>query len=500
MGILKLSEENADVAAELHTIDFVEELYHEGCRLLDKGLPILPANNKNPCNAAGEPARGWPRVVCTAQRLRRGLDGALKPRQNPRRKKPLSSEPGICLRMGKEAGLIDIETDDSSEREAVDHLFRDVESPHTVSFVSRRGRHDLYCWDARLDVLGGTFKYTTPNGKSVTLRIGGDGKGAQSAIPLTPGRFWLPRQSPDEISPAPLPEVIIQRLLEQARSKAQGTKRPKNVQTVRTKRKPKAENPPTARKTELPKPGLESPGLESWFKRDESPIFDNSVQSVLTVGNGSGQQPQVHTEDTRQEARGSAVEEGVESVGCSADLVGLAVERTLPTEPGQRHRKLFEFARHIKALPDFSEIVTRDDLKPIARRWYTAALPFISTKDFEETLIDFLEGVGKVKYLGDQGPLHILYRQAMEKPFPAITANYQAESIRQLIALCAELQRENLGQPFFLACRSAGAVLGITHSLAAKYLRLLVRSKVLEEVTKGGRGKASEYRYQPKLI
>jgi hypothetical protein len=48
-----------------------------------------------------------------------------------------------------------------------------------------------------------------------------------------------------------------------------------------------------------------------------------------------------------------------------------------------------------------------------------------------------------------------------------------------------------------LDCRTAGLILGISHVLAWKWFRLLKRDKVLDCITTGHRGKASEWRYLP---
>ena len=49
--------------------------------------------------------------------------------------------------------------------------------------------------------------------------------------------------------------------------------------------------------------------------------------------------------------------------------------------------------------------------------------------------------------------------------------------------------------PFFLDCRTAGRLLRVRHTVAWRWLRLLVRDHLLECVTVGKRQRASEYRY-----
>jgi hypothetical protein len=66
-----------------------------------------------------------------------------------------------------------------------------------------------------------------------------------------------------------------------------------------------------------------------------------------------------------------------------------------------------------------------------------------------------------------------------------------------LVGLCAELQRVAGDRPFFIGCRSAGKLLGITFQRAAKYLRRLCADGTLVRLTRGTQasGRASEYRY-----
>ena len=92
----------------------------------------------------------------------------------------------------------------------------------------------------------------------------------------------------------------------------------------------------------------------------------------------------------------------------------------------------------------------------------------------------------------------MLRMQAVD--FTVAAERYEDESLRRLVGLCAELQRRaGNGEPFYLACRAAGAQLSIDHKLANKWLRLLVRDRVLVEVEKGKRRRATTFRYVGEL-
>jgi hypothetical protein len=88
---------------------------------------------------------------------------------------------------------------------------------------------------------------------------------------------------------------------------------------------------------------------------------------------------------------------------------------------------------------------------------------------------------------------------AARRSVPDVAQKYRSPGLRLLVSLCAELQRQADGRPFFLGCRSAGALLVVPYGRAAKWLRVLVTDGVLHLVSVGSRGtgKASEYLYAP---
>ena len=91
--------------------------------------------------------------------------------------------------------------------------------------------------------------------------------------------------------------------------------------------------------------------------------------------------------------------------------------------------------------------------------------------------------------------VEVLERAAQSTPLCAM--QFESDKVRLLISLCRELQRGAGDQPFFLGCRSAAELLGESPRQAAKWLRMLTESDVLELVSQGGpiSKRASEYRY-----
>ena len=78
---------------------------------------------------------------------------------------------------------------------------------------------------------------------------------------------------------------------------------------------------------------------------------------------------------------------------------------------------------------------------------------------------------------------------------PAIARSFRVQGVRNLIALCRELQVRAGDKPFWLACRPAASVLKTSPCSANRWLWKLMHGKVLERITEGSRGRAAEYRY-----
>ncbi len=80
---------------------------------------------------------------------------------------------------------------------------------------------------------------------------------------------------------------------------------------------------------------------------------------------------------------------------------------------------------------------------------------------------------------------------------PEAAEVYDQSEVQRLVSLCRELQRSAGNNPFYLACRKAGELLGVGRDKAHRWLFLLMQDRLLEEVCKGDfkTGRASRYRY-----
>ena len=176
-------------------------------------------------------------------------------------------------------------------------------------------------------------------------------------------------------------------------------------------------------------------------------------------------------------------------------MVISAIEATLPQEIGGRHRLLFAFGRQLKAMPKYANADVRQ-LKPLVQIWHQAALPFIGTKPFEETWLDFAEGWPKIKYAAGTEPIYVAFQRAIEGELPVEALQYEQEALQRLVALCRQLQADAGSSTFYLAGRVAADLVGAPHTQVARWLRLLVVDGVIVVVKEGSRHRATEYRYR----
>lgn len=166
----------------------------------------------------------------------------------------------------------------------------------------------------------------------------------------------------------------------------------------------------------------------------------------------------------------------------------------IPTGEGQRNRKVFELARYLKGLhPDLSS----DELRPLVKHWFTLAEPYIATKEFSLTWIDF-----KVAWEAVKTPYGSVFDGIVANLPPpledAIWREYGPYGSR-LFQLCLELQGRVGDSPFFISSRTAGTFLGVHHTMASRILKIFVIDGLLEEVSKGSiNALASRYRVKLK--
>jgi hypothetical protein len=185
-------------------------------------------------------------------------------------------------------------------------------------------------------------------------------------------------------------------------------------------------------------------------------------------------------------------------LGCVAGNLEQKIERiiqtTAPVRYGTRHRAVFQFARALRSLPSMWD-AGFNDLIPHVRRFHLRALPFIRTKPFEEIWFDFREAWEKIKFPIGADPMSEIFARAnrqLNGEWP-----YEQSSLSLLVFLCKELQRTAEDSPFFLSCRTAGRLLEMEHTQAARWLRNIERDGWIKTIEKGTATsmRATRFRY-----
>jgi len=232
-------------------------------------------------------------------------------------------------------------------------------------------------------------------------------------------------------------------------------------------------------------------------KIDELPLLDPSDWKLdqFTEDTEEAEDP----EDT-QDAEGHRSHRGGEGFldyldGEIRKEVEKAIEHTLPKKVGQRNDAVFPLCQWLKAIPELRDLPARE-LKPIVREWHRMAYGVIGTKPFDATWRDFVHAWKRVKWpKGD-----IMLNQAVKRVLEGKTIlpeaeEYDTEEARLLLKVCYELQQGTGDNPFFLASRTAGGIVGISHRTAYKLLEVFVADGKLECIEKHTTTKAPRYRY-----
>ncbi|MCE9555995.1 MAG: bifunctional DNA primase/polymerase [Planctomycetes bacterium] len=348
---------------------------------------------------------------------------------------------------GPRAGLIDMECDNKQAEASLLELF-EGNCPVTATFRSARGPHRLFAWDAALEQIGkAKMDY---NG--LEIFIGANGLGAQTLLPpsTTDGftRTWLVPL--EDCDPAPLPESVVRRLLSSSRATLLETARPKMA----------------------------------------------AIAAAGALTGGTDTEDTVDTGGFRRLLGNTNLPVSSESSVSYPDIEAL-VRRSLPSAAGQRHRKIFELARELKAVPSLAAAPAVSH-RAIVQRWHELALPAISTKPFEDSWFDFLDAWDRVRKAKGESLIDEIVGRAIAAGVPEEAKHYSRPELRLLVAICRQLQRESKSGTFFLSCYTAAELIGVDdHRTAWRWLGGLCKEGILELVTKGmiKNHRASEYRY-----
>jgi hypothetical protein len=234
-------------------------------------------------------------------------------------------------------------------------------------------------------------------------------------------------------------------------------------------------------------------------------VADGLVSAPVTENNGDNREILRATEGNRASEVGSGASVASVSLcykggGASSLTLDPNIEKVilqeLPARIGRRNEQVRELARALKAIPLLAD-APGDNLEPLVRHWHRLGVEkgVIGTVPFEESWIDFLRIWPIVKFPKGAEPMVAIFANAKQAVPPRAADKYESQDIRLLIALCRELQKAAGDRPFFLSCRTAGRLLGVSHVAAWRWLFLLQHDHVIDEVEKGDPGKRRASRY-----
>ena len=175
-----------------------------------------------------------------------------------------------------------------------------------------------------------------------------------------------------------------------------------------------------------------------------------------------------------------------------------AIIKTLPKRFRTRHRSVFDFARELYSMPEYTDADPKQ-FYSVVKEWHKRALPNIGTKEFEETWIDFLQAWPKIRWQKGTKPMSEIFEKAKTTSVPEFALRYDNPKLRLLVVWCNILQERAGNSSFFLSARTAGKYLDIDLMKANRWLFLLEQDRILEVVEKGkltrAGGIATRFRY-----
>lgn len=177
----------------------------------------------------------------------------------------------------------------------------------------------------------------------------------------------------------------------------------------------------------------------------------------------------------------------------SVSSVGDTITRYLPDNIGQRNKRLFELARHLKGLMPGA---SKTQLREIVTEWHRRALSNIGTAGFAESWGDFQRGWDACHTPYGSVLSRIIGEIDMTEAAPEslLSLGYNDKELL-LCKICKQLQTHAGDEPFFLSARQAGALAGLHYTDAAKVLYAMVADDVLVLLRKGAGKVASRYHY-----
>lgn len=180
------------------------------------------------------------------------------------------------------------------------------------------------------------------------------------------------------------------------------------------------------------------------------------------------------------------------------DSLDTVVEEYVPCEAGVRNHCLFLLAKRLKSMRSLGGVAP-EYLEPVMRSWHArAVLGPMRTKGWEESWCGFLAAWRNVGPCRDGLTPEALREYVFEMVPLGNPYSRRPGDVLRTRLVCQRLQEASGVEPFHLASRLLGEILGIGHNASATILRDLVQSGDLVLVVNGDfkRRQAAEYVYR----
>ena len=177
----------------------------------------------------------------------------------------------------------------------------------------------------------------------------------------------------------------------------------------------------------------------------------------------------------------------------SFDLAELPAN-CLPNHHGKFHVIIFNLARHLRSrYPD----TTADDCLSVARQWHDEYQVKHKGVEWQDVKTEFVAAWRRIKIAAGESFIdQIKEKIDMSKPIPPeLEQLFYDEKMWRAVQCCQEAARIRDDGVFFMSCRSLAPMVDVEFRTAANMLKGMVGDGLLEILEKGGRYKATSYRW-----
>jgi len=176
-----------------------------------------------------------------------------------------------------------------------------------------------------------------------------------------------------------------------------------------------------------------------------------------------------------------------------------AVRIALPKVENQNNSHLFKLARALKTIElRDGPLSTAEKVKAFSQ-WHALALArgvLRKEQTRDEYLAEFLRAYKRAKFPMGMSPLVLkAFETAQSEPTPPEAEVFESPQARLLVTLCRNIHKLSEGKEWFIAARTAGPLIGVSHTSAASYLSAMVHLGLLDVLKPATATTAPRYAY-----